>query len=143
MGTCSKKSGWTSNFIDNTFHGMSNTNKFFRYVVLKDEADVLGDRIAVVKEGRLRCIGSSKFLKNCFGVGYLLRCSLNSNINPDVCLDAVKVFVPEATIVSKAGTELSVRIAKESVMIFPTMFESLEESGRSLGLASFGIETTT
>ena len=28
-----------------------------------DEADVLGDRIAIVKEGRLRCLGSLRFLK--------------------------------------------------------------------------------
>jgi ATP-binding cassette, subfamily A (ABC1), member 3 len=43
-----------------------------------DEADVLGDRIAIVKEGRLRAMGTSKFLKNRFGMGYLLRMSLSA-----------------------------------------------------------------
>ena len=37
-----------------------------------DEADLLGDRIAVINEGRLRCCGSSLFLKTCFGSGYYL-----------------------------------------------------------------------
>ena len=34
-----------------------------------DEADVLGDRVAVMAEGRLACAGSSFFLKQRFGVG--------------------------------------------------------------------------
>jgi len=29
-----------------------------------DEADYLGDRIAIMGEGKLKCIGSSVFLKN-------------------------------------------------------------------------------
>uniref|UniRef100_A0A023FE72 Putative atp-binding cassette sub-family a abc1 member 1a n=1 Tax=Amblyomma cajennense TaxID=34607 RepID=A0A023FE72_AMBCJ len=37
-----------------------------------DEADLLGDRIAVINEGRLRCCGSSLFLKTRFGSGYYL-----------------------------------------------------------------------
>ena len=35
-----------------------------------DEADLLGDRIAIMGDGKLRCCGSSLFLKNLFGVGY-------------------------------------------------------------------------
>ncbi|XP_038069738.1 phospholipid-transporting ATPase ABCA1-like isoform X2 [Patiria miniata] len=37
-----------------------------------DEADVLGDRIAIISSGQLRCSGSSLFLKSRFGVGYYL-----------------------------------------------------------------------
>ncbi len=37
-----------------------------------DEADILGDRIAIISKGRLRCCGSSLFLKNRFGSGYHL-----------------------------------------------------------------------
>ena len=37
-----------------------------------DEADVLGDRIAIISQGRLRCCGSSLFLKSRFGNGYYL-----------------------------------------------------------------------
>ncbi|KAM4611576.1 phospholipid-transporting ATPase ABCA1 [Polymixia lowei] len=37
-----------------------------------DEADILGDRIAIISHGRLRCCGSSLFLKKCFGSGYYL-----------------------------------------------------------------------
>ena len=37
-----------------------------------DEADILGDRIAIMAEGKVQCTGSSLFLKNRYGVGYNL-----------------------------------------------------------------------
>lgn len=37
-----------------------------------DEADILGDRIAIISHGKLRCCGSSLFLKKYFGSGYYL-----------------------------------------------------------------------
>jgi ATP-binding cassette subfamily A (ABC1) protein 3 len=37
-----------------------------------DEADILGDRIGIMTDGQLICLGSSLFLKNKFGVGYNL-----------------------------------------------------------------------
>ncbi len=38
-----------------------------------EEADLLSDRIAIIDEGRLICLGTSMFLKNKYGVGYNLR----------------------------------------------------------------------
>ena len=38
-----------------------------------DEADVLGDRIAIMSEGKVVCLGSSNFLKNQYGSGYKLK----------------------------------------------------------------------
>lgn len=37
-----------------------------------DEADILGDRIAIISHGKLCCVGSSLFLKNQMGTGYYL-----------------------------------------------------------------------
>jgi ATP-binding cassette subfamily A (ABC1) protein 3 len=37
-----------------------------------DEADILGDRVAIMTAGQLICLGSPLFLKNRFGVGYNL-----------------------------------------------------------------------
>jgi len=33
-----------------------------------DEADLLGDRIAIMADGQLQCCGSSMFLKNVYGM---------------------------------------------------------------------------
>uniref|UniRef100_A0A670J8M4 P-type phospholipid transporter n=1 Tax=Podarcis muralis TaxID=64176 RepID=A0A670J8M4_PODMU len=37
-----------------------------------DEADILGDRVAIISQGRLHCSGSPVFLKNSFGTGFYL-----------------------------------------------------------------------
>jgi len=37
-----------------------------------DEAEYLGDRIAIMGEGKILCCGSSQFLKNKYGGGYKL-----------------------------------------------------------------------
>ena len=37
-----------------------------------DEADLLGDRIAIISRGKLRCCGTSLFLKTNLGSGYYL-----------------------------------------------------------------------
>lgn len=37
-----------------------------------DEADILGDRIAIMSDGELKACGSSFFLKKKYGVGYHL-----------------------------------------------------------------------
>lgn len=37
-----------------------------------DEAEYLADRVALISQGELKCAGSSLFLKNKFGTGYIL-----------------------------------------------------------------------
>lgn len=47
-----------------------------------DEASLLADRIAIMKEGRLQCCGSELFLKNRFGLGYNLTVVLADPVAP-------------------------------------------------------------
>lgn len=42
-----------------------------------DEADILGDRIAIMSDGKLRCAGSPLYLKKLFGTGYQLTIEKN------------------------------------------------------------------
>ena len=55
---------------------MLKKNKAGKIIILTthymDEADILGDRIAIMAEGDVQCTGSSLFLKNRYGVGYNL-----------------------------------------------------------------------
>jgi ATP-binding cassette subfamily A (ABC1) protein 3 len=46
-----------------------------------DEADKLGDVITIMAQGKVRCSGSSLFLKRQYGVGY----SLTLSRTPQVC----------------------------------------------------------
>jgi ATP-binding cassette subfamily A (ABC1) protein 3 len=55
---------------------MLKKNKQDKIVILTthymDEADILGDRIAIMTAGEVECTGSSLFLKQRYGVGYQL-----------------------------------------------------------------------
>jgi hypothetical protein len=42
-----------------------------------DEADLLGDRIVIMSEGKVECAGSPLFLKHRYGVGYQLTLEKN------------------------------------------------------------------
>ena len=42
-----------------------------------DEADILGDRIAIMAHGELQCLGRSSFLKNALDVGYVVTWAQN------------------------------------------------------------------
>ena len=111
-----------------------------------DEADILGDRIAIIKQGRLRACGSSDYLKKKFGLGYMMRFSLQQGVDSSITgriSDVINSNTSNAEVVSIAGTEMSVRLAKTSVSIFPTLFSTLEQRAIELKIDSFGIETTT
>ena len=64
---------------------MLKKNKSGRIVILTthymDEADILGDRIAIMAEGDVQCTGSSLFLKNRYGVGYNLIISKKDRVD--------------------------------------------------------------
>ena len=44
-----------------------------------EEADVLGDRIAIMAKGRIQCYGTPFFLKRRFGSGYRLSLTRNNS----------------------------------------------------------------
>lgn len=68
-----------------------------------DEADVLGDRIAIMAEGKIQCCGSSLFLKNHYGVGYHIVMVKEPGCIVGKVTELVKKFVPYAKLESNAG----------------------------------------
>ena len=73
-----------------------------------DEADYLGDRIAIMGEGKLICCGSSLFLKSKYGVGYNLTIvKHNTNDPSDPVIEFVKTHQPDCKILSNVSSELS------------------------------------
>jgi len=49
-----------------------------------DEADILGDRIAIISQGQLKCCGSSLFLKQKLGSGYYLTLVRKEDIDSQI-----------------------------------------------------------
>ncbi|XP_027628464.1 ATP-binding cassette sub-family A member 1 isoform X1 [Tupaia chinensis] len=75
-----------------------------------DEADILGDRIAIISHGKLCCVGSSLFLKNQLGTGYYLtlvkkdvESSLSSCRSSSSTVSYLKKVVPELPPAGQSG----------------------------------------
>ncbi|XP_058565915.1 phospholipid-transporting ATPase ABCA3 [Neofelis nebulosa] len=108
-----------------------------------DEADLLGDRVAIMAKGELQCCGSSLFLKQKYGAGYHMTLVKEPHCDPEAISRLVRHHVPSATLESRAGAELSFILPKESTHRFESLFAKLEKQQKELGIASFGASVTT
>ncbi|XP_008589411.1 PREDICTED: ATP-binding cassette sub-family A member 3-like [Galeopterus variegatus] len=108
-----------------------------------DEADVLGDRIAIMVNGSLQCCGSSIFLKKIYGAGYHIVMVKEHHCNVEVISKLIHYYIPTATLENNVGTELSFILPKEYIHRFEALFTALEKRQRKLGIASFGVSITT
>ncbi|KFP09539.1 ATP-binding cassette sub-family A member 3, partial [Egretta garzetta] len=108
-----------------------------------DEADLLGDRIAIMAKGELQCCGSSLFLKRKYGAGYHMVMVKEPYCNLGEISRLICQYVPNATMESNAGAELSFILPKESTHRFEALFTELEQKREELGIASYGASVTT
>uniref|UniRef100_A0A3Q0S9J7 ATP binding cassette subfamily A member 3 n=1 Tax=Amphilophus citrinellus TaxID=61819 RepID=A0A3Q0S9J7_AMPCI len=113
-----------------------------------DEADLLGDRIVIMAGGELQCCGSSLFLKNKYdryykSAGYHMVIVKDALCNVSEITRLVHMYVPNATLESSAGAELTYILPKESTSRFELLFAELEMNREELGIASYGASVTT
>ncbi|XP_072051924.1 LOW QUALITY PROTEIN: phospholipid-transporting ATPase ABCA3-like [Amphiura filiformis] len=108
-----------------------------------DEADLLGDRIAIMANGQLLCSGSSLFLKNRFGEGYHLTLVKNPKCDVSMVTDLIKKYVPNAELENTAAAEVDYILPRESTPSFKQLFTEIEGNRETLGVDSFGVSITT
>lgn len=108
-----------------------------------DEADILGDRIAIMNHGELQTVGSSFFLKKRFGSGYKLICVKNQGCNANDILNILQEFVLDARLESDTQTEAVFILSEDHLPAFPKMFKKIENLSDSLKISSFGLSLTT
>ncbi|UYV62552.1 hypothetical protein LAZ67_2001032 [Cordylochernes scorpioides] len=108
-----------------------------------EEADILGDRIAIMDRGMIQCCGSPLFLKKQYGVGYHMVLVKDISCDTQIVLKAVQNFVSNAEIESNMGQELSITLPTDSVIKFESLFTYLEENKKELGIQSYGASVTT
>lgn len=68
-----------------------------------DEADLLGDRIAIMAEGTVKCCGSPLFLKRKYGVGYHMIMVKEPGCNIGMVNNVITRHVPTAQLESNIG----------------------------------------
>ncbi|RXG71612.1 ATP-binding cassette sub-family A member 5 [Armadillidium vulgare] len=113
-----------------------------------DEADILAERKAIVSKGKLRCYGTSMFLKNKFGIGYHLTLVISDSDDAVKSVEKkVKGIIPNADIIRHYGKELSFILPSTSSHLFTKLFKTLDSSMEDAGVVtdieSYGISMTT
>uniref|UniRef100_F1N096 ATP binding cassette subfamily A member 16 n=1 Tax=Bos taurus TaxID=9913 RepID=F1N096_BOVIN len=78
-----------------------------------DEADILGDRIAIMVKGTLQCCGSSIFLKKTYGAGYHIVMEREPHCDLGKICAIIESHIPDAILESYLGAELSFILPKE------------------------------
>lgn len=129
-----------------------------------DEADVLGDKIAIMSHGRLRCCGTSLFLKKRFGVGYQL--AIERKVDPYHHLDSesdaetgnklqcgtdhdeilksiVQESVQDAAILSIAAGDMRFQLPMHASDKFVPMLQRLDAEVAEGNIDSYGLSLTT
>lgn len=131
-----------------------------------DEADLLGDRIAIMSAGKLLTVGSSHWLKSEYGDGFeltLVKADDYSNMDDDISVHshmsgindqefiknlerALMGYVPTKTFkLEDKGTEITFILPPESNKdsIFNKLFRFLDENMTQLGIQSYGLKDTS
>jgi len=109
-----------------------------------DEADDLGDRIGIMAHGKLKVAGSSLFLKDKFGLGYTLTItSKDPEMNNSISKEVLSM-IPEAKLLSTAGSEISFQVPHSQNSCFAKLLSSLESMKREGGyVEDYGLSSTT
>ncbi|XP_076264015.1 ATP binding cassette subfamily A member 3 isoform X2 [Rhynchophorus ferrugineus] len=108
-----------------------------------DEADLLGDRIAIMAGGELQCCGSSFFLKKKYGAGYHLIMDKSVHCDPAKVTNLLRQYIPTIEVHSNIGSELTYLLVESQSYLFEKMLKELENHSQQLGVNSYGISLTT
>lgn len=114
-----------------------------------EEADILGDRIAIMSHGKIQAIGSSLRLKSRFGAGFRLTMLLP---DPTAHYDGVVNFVnkeapPGTELQSNINGALLFQLARadtpQAVSAMTVFFRKLEENKDKLGIGDYSLGLST
>jgi ATP-binding cassette subfamily A (ABC1) protein 3 len=127
-----------------------------------DEAELLSDRIAVMKDGKLQCCGSPMFLKTRFGLGYSITVVLEPPMSAadeeageeaseensfskqrQRLADFLNERIPHTKLVRTSGKEVTFRFPQGSESMFQSTFDDLEVQKESLCIGAYGIQNSS
>nr|APD26538.1 ATP-binding cassette transporter subfamily A member 3 X1 protein [Brachionus koreanus] len=113
-----------------------------------DEADFLGDRIAIMSKGSLRCCGSPLFLKSKYGSGYNLVLtkmrSVENSVNHDKeIINLVTRLIPNSSLNANLTSEISFILPSEQTARFSCLLDEIDKNRENLDIMNVGISVTT
>ena len=107
-----------------------------------EEADVLGDRIAIMAHGAVRAIGNSITLKEKFGAGYRINLIIEEGMGKMVKENVLK-RVPGVVVEDESAGSLIFQFPNSSKNSIPDFVEWIENEKSTNGIKTWGISQTT
>ncbi|KAK7101994.1 phospholipid-transporting ATPase ABCA3-like [Littorina saxatilis] len=108
-----------------------------------DEADLLGDRIAIMAEGVVKCCGTSMFLKKLYGAGYHLVIVKTPDCKVSRLTELIQSAIPTAQFEAEINAEISYLLPDDQSARFADLLRDLENQKEDLGIVNFGATATT
>eukprot|EP00924_Labyrinthula_sp_SR-Ha-C_P000001 maker-scaffold_101-snap-gene-0.3-mRNA-1 protein AED:0.17 eAED:0.19 QI:0/0/0/1/0.5/0.33/3/0/1862 len=111
-----------------------------------DEAEILGDRIAIMSEGTVKCNGSFLFLRDAFGAGYQLSCIKTPDESSGVkCEDKVLQTISGSELIAEEANELLFYLPSNQAPTFSKLFEELDDliEQQNINITTYGVSGTT
>lgn len=108
-----------------------------------EEADVLGDRIAIMADGKVKCCGSPMFLKSNLGAGFTLTITKESSTSSQAIVDLVSSHVATSKLKNENSLEVIIELDIPNAGSLPTLATALDKSKAEIGFSSFGFSKTT
>ncbi len=90
-----------------------------------EEADVLSDRIAVICDGKLKCIGTPLYLKNTFGDGYRINLVCKPGFQTQV-INLMNEIAPSSKLIDESGGSMVFTVPITSISDIGPLFSLIQ-----------------
>jgi ATP-binding cassette subfamily A (ABC1) protein 3 len=110
---------------------------------LMEEADILGDRIAIMANGSLQCYDTPMHLKNKYNTGYHLSLMLASKKYLDVISREIKKQVLKADLLRENSDTVVYLLPMSEKYKYRAVFELLEKNKNQWNIAAISLNITT
>ena len=107
-----------------------------------EEADALADQIAIMSNGKIKCLGDSLYLKNKYGGGYSLSINLFEIEKIEEIIKIVTEIHSNSKVISKNSGNVLFKLTSTSGK-FPELLSEIEKKEEEKIIKNWGISQTT
>uniref|UniRef100_A0A8C3NKJ6 ATP-binding cassette sub-family A member 2 n=1 Tax=Geospiza parvula TaxID=87175 RepID=A0A8C3NKJ6_GEOPR len=107
-----------------------------------EECEALCTRLAIMVNGRLKCLGSIQHLKNRFGDGYMITVRTKSSLNVKEVVRFFNRNFPEAVLKERHHTKAQYQLKSDQISL-AQVFSKMEQVVDVLGIEDYSVSQTT
>ncbi|XP_063626441.1 phospholipid-transporting ATPase ABCA3-like [Cydia splendana] len=129
--------------LSNVLLGLRGQHTVLLTTHFMEEADALGDRIAALHHGRVRCHATPMFLKRAIGTGHRLTFTTLGAPNEAEITSTITAVVPDATVRDRRPNGLTYNLPSMDTPRFPQLFTTLDEKRSKLQIDTIGVSRSS